>query len=214
MSVNVETAFASHVVDLVKSAAGQTGQAEKYMPWYGAAGLGAIGHTLGPKALPKKFKLLGEVAGTLGGTYAGVHGGEVVGRAMDKRAEEVPVEPQPEKPDYNKVLRRIAMRQAGTTLKEIGATTLPVAAGMGTGYAIQKYLEHTGRSAAPVAKKILGYSALPAVGLAAGLAYRTANNLKENEFARIREEETHRYNQAMRDWEQNLKRTPVPESAP
>lgn len=210
MTTNIETAFASHVVDLVKSAEGQPGQAERYMPWYGAAGLGAIGHTLGPRALPKKFKLLGEVAGTLGGTYAGVHGGEVVGRAMDKRAEEL----GPEKPDYNKTLRRIALRQAGTTMKEIGAVTLPVAAGMGAGYGIQKYLEHTGRPVAPVARKILAFSSLPAVGLAVGTAYRAAQGLKEHEFGRIRTEEQGKYDQAMREWEQGLKRTPVPESVP
>jgi hypothetical protein len=117
----------------------------------------------------------------------------------------------PEKPDYNKTLRRIALRQAGTTAKEIGAVTLPLAAGMGTGYGIQKYMEHSGRSAAPVAKKILAVSAIPAVGMAVGGAYRAAKHLKENEFGRIRQEEMDKYERAMQEFEGGLKRTPVPE---
>jgi hypothetical protein len=62
----------------------QPGKMEKYMPWYGAAGLGAVGHHLG-KMVPKKYQFAGSVAGTLAGTALGVHGGEALGRKLDQR---------------------------------------------------------------------------------------------------------------------------------
>jgi hypothetical protein len=158
--------------------------------------------------VPPKYKMLGGAAGAVAGTVLGVHAGEGIGRAMDKRAEDAA---QPQKPDYNKTLRRIALRHAGVTAKEIGAITLPVAAGMGVGYGAQKLMERSGRSASPMARKILALSAIPAVGLTVGSAYRAAHNLKENEFARIRNEEMDKYHEAERSYQRGLKRTPQPE---
>lgn len=210
MNPLIELSFASHVADLMmKVGMGEPGRGEKYMPWYGAAGLGALGQTAGTRLAPGKFKALGGLAGALAGTGIGVHAGEAVGKAMDKRAAEEP--PAVEKPDYNKTLRRIAMRQAGTTAKEIGAVALPLAAGMGTGFGIQKYMERTGRSAAPAARKILAFSAIPAVGMTAGAMYRTAKHLKDQEFDRIRQEEMDSYNRAVQSYERGLKRSPQPE---
>jgi hypothetical protein len=219
MNPPIEIAFAEHVCDLLKFGFGapmvqpqplkppaEPGHNEKYMPWYTAAGIGAIGHSLGSVMSPPKYKMLGGAAGAVAGTVLGVHGGEMLGRHMDKQAGE---EPGP--PDYNKTLRRIAMRQAGTTAKEIGAIALPMAAGMGTGFGIQKYLEHTGHSAAPMAKKVLGLSALPVAGLTAGALYRAAQQLKNQEFDRIRQEEMNNYETALQAHRQNLKRTPQPE---
>lgn len=208
MNPLIELSFVTHMVDLMKVAMG--GSREKYLPWYGAAGLGTLGQHAGYKFAPPKLKMIGGVAGALAGTGLGVHAGEAVGRAMDKRAAEMP-QPQPQAPDYNKTLRRIAMRQAGTTVKEIGAVTLPLAAGMGAGFGIQKYMERTGRSAAPVAKKLLTLSAVPAVGLTVGAAYRAAKHLKEQEFDRIKQEETTKYHEALRAYNQGLQRSPQPE---
>jgi hypothetical protein len=219
MNPLIEVAFAEHVCGLLKLGFGapmvqpqpikpapEPGHNEKYMPWYTAAGLGAIGHSLGGLAVPAKYKMLGGAAGAVAGTVLGVHGGEALGRAMDKRAEEEPVGP----PDYNKTLRRIAMRQAGTTAKEVGAIALPMAAGMGTGFGLQKLLEHSGRSAAPAAKKILGVSALPIAGLTAGAMYHTAKHLKDQEFDRIRQEEMNNYDSALRAYQQG-QGSPQPE---
>jgi hypothetical protein len=217
MSLHIELAFAEHVLGFIKEGFGVApppapaapaapGRNEKYMPWYTAAGAGAIGHSLGGLVVPPKYKMLGGAAGAVAGTVLGVHGGEALGRAMDKRAD---ASQQP--PDYNKTLRRIALRQTGTTLKEIGSIALPLAAGMGTGFGIQKYMEHTGRSAAPVAKKLLAASAIPAVGLTVGAAYKAAKHLKDQEFQRIRQEEMDNYNQAVSSYEGSLKRSPQPE---
>ncbi len=111
-------------------------------------------------------------------------------------------------PDYNETVKRIAKRQTGTTLKEVGAIAVPTALGMGAGFGIQKYLESTGRSAAPMANKILGFSALPAAGMAAGALYHSARQLKEKELARIRQEEMDRYQNELRAYESGLRREP------
>lgn len=113
-------------------------------------------------------------------------------------------------PNYDDTLKRIAKRQTGTTLKEIGAIAVPTALGMGAGFGLQKYLQSTGRSAAPMANKILAMSALPAAGMAAGALYRSAQHLKENELAKIRQEEMDRYNADLRAYEGSLKREPQP----
>lgn len=110
-----------------------------------------------------------------------------------KEAAEAPVED----PRYNAAMSRIAKRQAGVTAKEIGAATLPLALGAGAGYGLQKYLKHTGSSAAPIAKKMLGVAAIPAVGLTAAGIYRTVKDLKENEFGRIRKEELKKYQEGL-----------------
>lgn len=213
MNPTIELAFVEHIAQLIKQGVGvpmaqEPGRNEKYLPWYTAAGAGTLGQALGSRLTPSKFKMLGGAAGAVAGTMLGVHGGETVGRAMDKRAAE---EPQAGPPDYNKTLRRIAMRQTGATLKELGAVALPMAAGMGAGFGIQKYMERSGRSAAPVAKKILALSTLPAVGFTAGAAYRAAGQLKNQEYDRIRQEELDSYNNALRSYQQGLKRDPQPE---
>jgi len=81
-----------HADRLMKLAMGtstqqQPGKMEKYLPWYGSAGLGAAGAYAGGKFMPAKYKLLGNVGGALLGAAAGVHGGEAIGRRLDKTAE-------------------------------------------------------------------------------------------------------------------------------
>lgn len=201
MKLSPELTFASHVVDLIKSAEGTH---EKHLPWYTAAGMGLGGQQLATRLAPGKFKGIAGAAGLLAGTGAGVHVGENVGRLMDKRAEELV------QPNYDDTLKRIAKRQTGTTLKEIGAIAIPTALGMGAGFGLQKYLQSTGRSAAPAANKILAMSALPAAGMAAGALYRSAQHLKENELAKIRQEEMDRYNADLQAYEGSLKREPQP----
>ena len=102
-----------------------------------------------------------------------------------------------EDPRYNEAMSRIAKRQFGVTAKEIGATTLPLALGAGAGYGLQKYLEHTGSSAAPMARKALAVASIPAVGLTAAGVYRTVKDLKEREFGRIRKEELKKYQEGL-----------------
>lgn len=210
MTPNIEIAFAEHVSDLLKQAADAAPSAgEKYLPWYGAAGLGTAGHEIGKRLLPGRAKAFGAVAGTLAGTAAGVHGGEALGKAIDKRAE---VEHQPlQEPNYNQTLRNIAKRQAGVTAKEIGAVTLPLAAGVGAGLGYEKYMKSRGATAGPAARKIMAFSALPAVGLTAAAAYQAARRLKENEFVRIQQEEQDKHEQAMKEYQGSLQRRPQPE---
>lgn len=104
-----------------------------------------------------------------------------------------------EEPDYSQAVRNIAKRQALTTAKEIGSIALPMVAGVGAGMGYEKFMKNRG-GAAGGARKLLALSALPAVGIASGLAYSGARRLKENEFARIRDEEMGAYDQKMRDY--------------
>ena len=218
MTRTIEIACIEHIADLLKVAMESAGQApgkgEKYAPWYGAAALGGLGHHLGGLASPK-HKLFGSIAGSLAGTAAGVHGGEAMGRALDNRmmkggSAEEPQQEGPQEPNYNQTLRDIAKRKAIVTAKEIGAISLPMIAGVGAGMGYEKFMASRGGSA-PAARKLMAYGALPLVGGTAALAYRAAQHLKENEFARIREEEMAKYDKAMRDYHAQLQRNPQPE---
>lgn len=70
---------------LAAPAPAQPGKAQQYMPWYSAAGLGAVGHHVAGKLVPKKYRFLGQLAGTVAGTGVGVHAGEAIGKRLDQR---------------------------------------------------------------------------------------------------------------------------------
>lgn len=80
------TYYSSMSSELEKIA--ESGTAEKYLPWYGAAGLGAAGSELVGRTAPRNYKLPARVVGAMLGTAAGVHGGEALGRKLDKTASE------------------------------------------------------------------------------------------------------------------------------
>lgn len=93
----MSTAYSSMANELKKQASNEPGKLERYMPWYGGAGLGAVGHHFGGKLVPPKYRLLGQIGGTLLGTAAGVHGGEALGKKLDQpklaAVEETPPHP-------------------------------------------------------------------------------------------------------------------------
>jgi len=131
---------------------------------------------------------------------------------LKRAAEDVTVQnPGLQEPNYNQTLRDIAKRQAWVTAKEIGAISLPMAAGLGAGMGYEKFMKSRGRSPSPMAGKIMRYASLPAAALTTGLALRAAKDLKENEFRSIREEETAKYDQALREYNNSLQRRPEPE---
>ena len=119
------------------------------------------------------------------------------------------VAPGMQEPNYNDTLKSIAKRKAKITAKEIGSIALPMAAGVGAGMGYEKFMRNRG-GAGPGAKKLLAFSALPAVGLTVGTALRAAKDLKENEFKRIREEEMAKYENARQEYANSLQRTPQP----
>jgi hypothetical protein len=139
------------------------------------------------------------------------HIADMIKRAQPGSAE---VPTGPKEPDYAQVLKNIAKRKALVTAKEVGAITLPMAAGLGAGMGYEKFMKSRGRSPGPGARKIMAFGALPMVGFTAAAAYRGAKDLKENEFTRIRDEEMGKYDQAMRDYKAQLQRRPDPEGLP
>jgi hypothetical protein len=78
--------FSHHVEEMLKVAkkTPEPGAAEKYAPWYGAAGLGGLGSVAAQEVVPSKYKVPAAIAGSLAGTAIGVHGGEALGKALDK----------------------------------------------------------------------------------------------------------------------------------
>ena len=115
-----------------------------------------------------------------------------------------------EEPNYNQTLRDIAKRQAFVTAKEVGAVTLPLAAGVLAGKGYERFMKHRG-GAGPGARKVMQLASIPAVGLAVGAAYRGAKRLKEQEFGRIHTEEVGKYDQRMKEYKASLKREPQSE---
>lgn len=136
----------------------QPGKMQTYMPWYGAAGLGALGAHYGGKVLPKKYKLLGQVGGTLLGTAMGVHGGEAVGKRLDRS--KTAAEQEPVKKPWSH-----AAKTVGTGLAGLGVGTL---AGYGASKGLQAALRSKG---VEVPDSLLTTKVLPLAGGGAGTAY-------------------------------------------
>lgn len=127
----------------------QPGKMQKYLPWYGAAGIGMAGHETG-KLLPKKYQMLGRIGGTLAGTALGVHGGETVGRKLDQRKTAAIEEKKPKHPASTlgksmlgfglgtaggyvgmKGLDALMRARGGTGLSQHAALAVPVLTGLG-----------------------------------------------------------------------------------
>ena len=137
----------------------QPGKMEKYLPWYGAAGLGMVGHEAG-KLLPKKYQMAGRIGGTLLGTGLGVHGGEAIGKRLDQRKTAAAEEKMPPHP--------------GATL---GKSLLGFGVGTAAGYAGMKGLDALmrARGGSGLPRNAV-MSALPLVTGLGGLAYTQMQN--------------------------------------
>lgn len=102
-----------------------------------------------------------------------------------------------EKPDFNQTRRNIAKRQAVATAKEVGSVVLPTAAGFGLGKGLEKYLGGKNQAAS----RIRVVKSLPLIGALSGAGYQTARKLRDADFKRIRQEETDKYDQALKEYE-------------
>ena len=152
---------------------------EKYLPWYGAAGLGMVGHEAG-KLLPKKLQMLGRIGGTLAGTALGVHGGEAVGKKLDQRQ----LRKQADYGDENGGNTPAPKNRVKEVAKTVGKGLAGMSAGTLAGYGAGKAVEHGARAVGkPVSKAALVRYGIPAAGAGLGTAYslwkaREAQELK------------------------------------
>jgi hypothetical protein len=155
---------------LVKVAVAQQavpGKVEKYLPWYGAAGLGMAGHELG-KLAPKKYQMLGRIGGTLLGTGLGVHGGEAAGRLLDKPKTAAEVQ---KKSPVSEIAKTLGLATLG------GATGM--AAGYGAGHLVDYAMKKTTGQGVPTGKL---RAVAPLLGLGTGTAYALLEHAKQKKI--------------------------------
>jgi hypothetical protein len=184
----------------LKLAFAEPGKAEKYLPWYGSAGLGAIGHEVGKRALPGKLKTLGAIGGAVLGAGLGVHGGEALGRKIDQRKsrrppeDDPPMSIQPVPGPQPPAKLAAAEKKKPSAGRVLGSSLLGMGAGMGAGYGASKGLHALSRATG--GKGLIPSTAaraMPFVGGAIGMTapllhYATLQNMRE-EHAKKQEQD-------------------------
>lgn len=150
----------------------QPGKMEKYLPWYGTAGGGTLGHHFGKKLVPKKYKFLGALTGTLAGTALGLHGGKAIGKRLD-RSKTAAKEEKPPHPGVT-LAKSLAGFGTGTALGYLGMKGVDRLLRAGGGQGLP---QHT------------ALKALPIVTGLGGLAYtqmqnKTLKKMRENHLKR------------------------------
>lgn len=213
MSYCPEHFFASTMFQKIKEATGkdEKGFTEKYLPWYGAATLGTLGHHAG-EAAPKKYKLPAKLVGTVVGTGMGVHGGERLGKYFDvKRKKKTaalrekivkkmtgkafgwkpsaqPVQPmqqqQPQPIPAVKIAAEKKPSVPGTILAGLAGLGIGTAGGFGLGHAIEAVSR---KQKIPMAK-VLPYVG-GAAGAGLGLLYPWYKGEEQEQIRRARQRE-------------------------
>jgi hypothetical protein len=164
----IEHYFTCCVGEMMKTAA-RTGEAEKYLPWYGSTTLGGLG-AAAAQSLTKKHKLPAAIAGSLAGTVAGVHGGEALGRRLDR------LRRLKEKTGEEKTVPRIM----GEGLLGFGAGALT---GYGAGRLLEKGIRGVGKSPLPILPRVLGTA-----GAVGGMSYPLWKAYEQDAIRRALEE--------------------------
>jgi hypothetical protein len=116
------------------------------LPWYTTAAGSLLGAHGGGALVPKKYKLLGQVAGTLAGTATGLESGKYLGKKLEKKAEEEIPHP------------------AKTIAKGLGG----LVTGVGLGYAVPSIIDAAGQKY--LGHKVLGPHAHKASRILGGAA--------------------------------------------
>jgi hypothetical protein len=114
----------------------QPGSMQKYLPWYGAAGLSSLGHHLG-----RAGGLKGQLLGTLAGTALGVHGGEALGKRLDRVKMAAMVDELEKLSGLDVDSKKRQQARLKETAKTVGESALGFGAGYLTGAGLARAAE-------------------------------------------------------------------------